>query len=238
LRMKWLYLSVLCLAAVYAKSDKASMLSSNRVAPPLIGTTCDECQNIVERTRVALHDPAKLAELKALLGILCHETSYVEECRLFVSKLDVIIEKLEPYLKDSHAVCKKLRLCENSKLEMFYRLGLLYIKQAEGKLEKDQQMNDLICDECKLAASELKKIVDDKEKQAEIRTFISTRVCKNMGSLQGMCDMFAEQFLPEVFEELDAILKDAKQACADVGFCQGPVRPKKLVGFLGWLQKV
>ena len=26
-----------------------------------------------------------------------------------------------------------------------------------------------------------------------------------------MCDMFAEQFLPEVFEELDAILKDAKQ---------------------------
>ncbi|PAV88757.1 hypothetical protein WR25_24305 [Diploscapter pachys] len=43
-----------------------------------------------------------------------------------------------------------------------------------------------------------------------------------------MCDMFAEQFLPELFEELDALLKDAKQACADVGFCEGPVRPKKL----------
>jgi len=223
--MKWLCIAVLCFAAVSA-ADKSYMLSENRIAPPIIGTTCEECTHIVDKARAALHDPAKLAELKALLGVLCHETSYVEECRMFVSKLDVIIAKLEPYIKDSHVVCKKLRMCENTKLAAFYKLGLLYVKQAESEVEKDASLKDLICDECQLAASELKKIVSDKEKQREVREFISTRICKNVGQMQGMCDMIVEQFLPEIFEELDALLVDAKKACSDVGFCatQGPRR--------------
>lgn len=91
---------------------------------------------IVKRFVEAAKDPAKMAELKTLLSFLCHETSYVDECRVFVSKLDIIIKKLEPWLSDSHAVCKYVHLCANQRLEAFRRIGALYIKRqmmdAEG----------------------------------------------------------------------------------------------------------
>lgn len=98
---------------------------------------------------------------------------------------------------------------------------------------------DLVCDECQFAARELKTIVEDKEKQQEIRDFFSKNVCKNIPRYQGMvcpdsesedpnrpvvnvsntlpfqCDMLVEQFLPEMFQELDTLLKDPKQvACS------------------------
>ncbi|VDL69020.1 unnamed protein product [Nippostrongylus brasiliensis] len=53
-----------------------------------------------------------------------------------------------------------------------------------------------------------------------------------------MCDMLVEQFLPEMFQELDTLLKDPKQACADVGFCARVGAPRKLVGFVGFLSRL
>ncbi|VDP60837.1 unnamed protein product [Heligmosomoides polygyrus] len=99
-------------------------------------------------------------------------------------------------------------------------------------------MKDLVCDECQFAARELKTIVEDKEKQQEIRDFFSKNVCKNIPRYQGMCDMLVEQFLPEMFQELDTLLKDPKQACADVGFCPRTSAPRKLVGFVGFLSRL
>ncbi|KAK6051448.1 surfactant protein B, partial [Cooperia oncophora] len=87
---------------------------------------------------------------------------------------------------------------------------------------------DFVCDECQFAARELKVIVEDKEKQQEIRDFLSQNVCKHIPRYQGMCDMLIEQFLPEMFQELDTMLKDPKAACADVGFCPRTSPPRKL----------
>lgn len=56
------------------------------------------CFQLVTRFAQAMKDPAKVAELKAILGFLCHETSYIEECKVFVSKLDYFLQRLEPYL--------------------------------------------------------------------------------------------------------------------------------------------
>ncbi|KAK6014748.1 surfactant protein B [Ostertagia ostertagi] len=156
---------------------------------------------------------------------LCHETSYVDECRVFVSKLDVIVKKLEPYLQDAHRVCKSFHMCSNSRLEAFHRIGLLYAKRTLNKVEG---MKDFVCDECQFAARELKIIVEDKEKQQEIRDFLSENICKHIPRYQGMCDMLVEQFLPEMFQELDTMLKDPKMACADVGFCPRTSPPRKL----------
>ncbi|KAK5970265.1 hypothetical protein GCK32_019908 [Trichostrongylus colubriformis] len=90
-----------------------------------------------------------------LLNVLCHETSYVDECRVFVSNLDVIVKKLEPYLQDAHRVCKSFHMCSNSRLEAFHRIGLLYAKRSMSKVDG---MKDLVCDECQFAARELKSI--------------------------------------------------------------------------------
>ncbi|KAK6051447.1 surfactant protein B [Cooperia oncophora] len=94
-----------------------------------------------------------------------------------------------------------------------------------------QASEGFVCDECQV-------IVEDKEKQQEIRDFLSQNVCKHIPRYQGMCDMLIEQFLPEMFQELDTMLKDPKAACADVGFCPRTSPPRKLVGFIGFLSRL
>ncbi|KAK6748796.1 hypothetical protein RB195_001429 [Necator americanus] len=223
------FILVLVIAACFA-FDKESMLKHNKIGKEPVGTfevtsTCDECKSLVHRFNEAAKDPKKLAELKMLLNVLCHETSYVDECRVFVSKLDVIVKKLEPYLKDEERVCKKFHMCSNSRLEAFHRIGLLYAKRGMNKVEG---LKDLVCDECQFAAKELKELVEDKERQQAIRDFFSQNICKHMSRYQGMCDMLVEQFLPEMFQELDSLLQDPKKACADIGFCPRVGAPRKL----------
>lgn len=53
---------------------------------------------VIKKFADVAKDPAKLAELKVVLNLLCHETSYETECKEFVSKLDLFIDKLLPYL--------------------------------------------------------------------------------------------------------------------------------------------
>ncbi|VDM85148.1 unnamed protein product [Strongylus vulgaris] len=116
-------------------------------------------------------------------------------------------------------------MCSNSRLEAFHRIGLLYAKRSMNKVEG---LKDLVCDECQFAARELKTIVEDKEKQQAIRDFFSQNICKHMSRYQGMCDMLVEQFLPEMFQELETILNDPKKACADIGFCPRMGAPRKM----------
>ncbi|KJH49861.1 surfactant protein B [Dictyocaulus viviparus] len=224
------YTVLFALLAACSAFDKESMLKHNKISNEPAGivsitSTCDECQKLVNRFKEAAEDPKKLAELKLLLNVFCHETSYVDECRMFVSRLDVIIKKLEPYLEDAHHVCKSFHMCSNSRLEAFHRIGLLYAKKAMNEVDG---MNDFVCDECQFAARELKIIVEDKNKQKEIRDFLSRNLCLYLKRYQGMCDELIEQFLPEVFQELDSLLKDPRQACSDVGFCPHLSAPRKL----------
>ncbi|KIH66191.1 surfactant protein B [Ancylostoma duodenale] len=233
------YFVLLAVIAACFAFDKESMLKHNKISKEAVGSveiksTCDECQALVRRFSEAAKDPKKLAELKMLLNVLCHETSYVDECRVFVSKLDVIVKKLEPYLQDAHRVCKSFHMCSNSRLDAFHRIGLLYAKRGMNKVEG---MNDLVCDECQFAAKELKTLVEDKEKQQAIRDFFSQNVCKHIPRYQGMCDMLVEQFLPEMFQELDSLLQDPKKACADIGFCPRMGAQRKLNAMSAGIQQ-
>uniref|UniRef100_A0A0K0CXK8 Saposin B-type domain-containing protein n=1 Tax=Angiostrongylus cantonensis TaxID=6313 RepID=A0A0K0CXK8_ANGCA len=182
--------------------DKESMLKYNKISNEPVSrisvqSACDECQSLVRRINEAAKDPEKLDELKMVLRVLCHETSYVDECRMFVSKLDVIVKKLEPYLKD------------------------------------------LVCDECQFAARELKTIVEDKDKQKEIHDFLSQNICIHLGSYRGMCDTLIEQFLPELFQELDSLLQNPRQVCSDAGFCPKLAPPREMVGgIVGFLTRL
>lgn len=77
-----------------------------------------------------------------------------------------------------------------------------------------QLQKDLVCDECQMAVREVRVYVQDKDRQKQIRDFISREICTHAGSHRGMCDMVVEQFLPELFQELDVILADAKKVRA------------------------
>lgn len=75
------------------------MLDTNRVQAEVIeNSSCEECENVIKRISEAAKDPKKIEELKIVLGMMCRETSYADECRLFVSQLDKFIDKLQPFL--------------------------------------------------------------------------------------------------------------------------------------------
>jgi saposin len=208
------FLAVLCL--VDARVNHA--LVSNRTPKTSVkfNSVCDECEEVIKRFKDVAKDPAKLAELKVILSVLCHETSYEEECRAFVSKLDLFIDRLLPYMSDPEAVCKKLHLCSNPKLEQFHRVGLLYAKKYLNKVDG---ASDLICEECQFAAHELQIWVQDHENQREIRTFLSDNVCKRLGQYRGDCDLILDEALHELFQELSQLLANQRQFCGDLKLC-------------------
>uniref|UniRef100_A0A8R1YEB6 Saposin B-type domain-containing protein n=1 Tax=Pristionchus pacificus TaxID=54126 RepID=A0A8R1YEB6_PRIPA len=218
--MRSLLVALALVACTLAYKDE--MLSSNRIPEhnqEAFGNTCGECKSVIHSFVSAMDDPAKLAELKILLNALCHQTSYETECTLIVKNIDKIVHKLEPFLRDEEAVCKKMRLCQNPKLTNFHRIGLLYLKSAMDRVEGKDATNDFVCDECQLAAIEFKKAVDDVNERAAIKAFISEKVCKHIPKYSGACDLMLEEFLPELWQSLDALLANPKVACAQIGFC-------------------
>lgn len=197
---------------------KESLMKWNRTPKEtnIFSNACDECQIIIKRIVDVAKDPSKLSELKVLLGLLCRETSYAEECRLFVANIDRFIDRLLPYLKDAHAACQKMHICGSSKLKQFHRVGMLYAKKYLNKLDGAK---DLICEECQFAAHELLSVVDDKNTQIEVKHFLSDNVCAHMGQYRGACDEGLEVFLPDFFTELHDLLKDNHQFCKDIELC-------------------
>lgn len=74
---------------------------------------CDEAKLVIKRLVASAQDPTKVTELKSLLSTLCRETDNAEECMLLVSKLDLFLAKLLPYLGDSEQVARMLGLCRS-----------------------------------------------------------------------------------------------------------------------------
>jgi len=205
-------------ALAHLDDDKASMVNGNRVPKmPTFASVCDECESLVKRIVEVAKDPTKLAELKILLSALCHETSYEEECHIFVSKIDLFIKELLPYLKDPHTVCRDIHLCGNKKIDSFHRIGMLYAKQYMNKVDG---ANDLICEECQFAAHELQEAIDSHQTQVDVRNFLSNNVCRHLGQYQGSCDVLLDDFLPEFFQEMHNLLQQPREFCEHIKLCQ------------------
>ncbi|GMS78333.1 hypothetical protein PENTCL1PPCAC_508, partial [Pristionchus entomophagus] len=222
-QMRSLLVALALVATTLAYKDE--MLSSNRIpehTQEAFGNACGECKSIVHRVIEAIDDPTKLAELKVLLSALCYLTPYEMECKLIVNTIDVFIKKLEPYLRDEEALCKKMHLCGNAKLSNFHRIGLLYLKNA--RIDGKDETNDFICDECQMAAIEFKKAIDDQNNRVAVKAFISEKICKHIPKYQEACDLMLEQFFPEIWQQLDALLANPKVACSQIGFCPKQAR--------------
>ncbi|GMR37855.1 hypothetical protein PMAYCL1PPCAC_08050, partial [Pristionchus mayeri] len=79
--------------------------------------------------------------------------------------------------------------------------------------------NDLVCEECQMAAIEFKKFVDDTNERAAIHAFISENFCRQLPRFQDECDLVLAELLPKLWHSLDVMLDDPKQACTQIGFC-------------------
>ncbi|KAI6207030.1 hypothetical protein M3Y94_00983400 [Aphelenchoides besseyi] len=218
--MKFVF-ALLLLATVGLASindDKSMLLNDNRVPKTAnFKSVCDECESLIKRIVDVAQDPGKLAELKILLSALCHETSYEEECRVFVSKIDFFIKELLPYMKDAHKVCRDIHLCSNKKIDVFHRVGMIYAKKYLNKVDG---ANDLICEECQFAAHELQSVVDSHQVQVDVRKFLSDNVCEHLGQYRGSCDVLLDDFLPDLFQELHNLLAEPREFCEHIDLCK------------------
>uniref|UniRef100_A0A914GU05 Saposin B-type domain-containing protein n=1 Tax=Globodera rostochiensis TaxID=31243 RepID=A0A914GU05_GLORO len=200
---------VLCAHGAFGYSDLNKTPKSVRWAD-----ACDECQMIIKRIVDVATDPTKVAELKLLLSALCQETSYVDECRLFVNKLDLFLDRLLPYLKNAHHVCKELHICDNNRLEQFHLLGMHYVR-----VNASFQRKDLICEECQLAAHELAREINVPKFQQDVEEWLQQNICAHFGSLKASCEQLLDDFLPEMWKELADMLGDQKKFCQDLELC-------------------
>jgi hypothetical protein len=210
---------VLVVLVSMVSSHRENMLDQNKTPKDSSSnspSSCDECKMLVRRFADVLKDPVKLAELKTVLSLMCDETSWVDECKMFVSKIEIFAAKLGPFIGDATVVCQKMHICGNSKLNKLHAIGLLYVKRTMNRIDGQ---NDLACDECQFAAEELKTVVEEAQTQAEIKQFLSTEICSRLGKYRGSCDLLLEDFLPQLFEQLEQMLQNTKQFCADLGFC-------------------
>ncbi|KAI1697591.1 saposin-like type b, region 1 domain-containing protein [Ditylenchus destructor] len=209
--------------AVSAERDAVGHLlkwySTPKKNAVMFSSACTECQSIVKRIGDIIQDPTKIEELKMLLQLLCKETSYKDECLLFVDNIDKFLEKLLPHLHDPRAICHKLHICGDKKLEQFRRVGMFYASEYDSLVDGTR---DVVCEECQFAARELRQLVEDPRTQAEVKHFLSVNVCAELGEYRGACDMLLDSFMPDFWAEIENVLRNPKQFCETLKLCYSP----------------
>ncbi|GMR50320.1 hypothetical protein PMAYCL1PPCAC_20515, partial [Pristionchus mayeri] len=212
------------------------IFSTNRISEQPVEafqSSCGECKSVVHGIIAVIDDPQRLAEL---INALCMESSSPVECKMIALTIGVFIKRLEPYFRDEEAICKKMHLCANAKLENFHRLGMIYLKEM-GAIDGKNATNEFVCDECQMAVEEFKKVVDDEKRRAEVINILQN-ICKHVPKYWEVCESWVDDYLPKIWKSLDDFLADANQACAQIGFCakQEGVPSSKIASFYNGLK--
>jgi hypothetical protein len=177
-----------------------------------INSVCDECQEVVQSFAKLSMDQAKMASMKTSLSALCPKTKFVEECKVVASNLDTIVSKLLPYLKNSQDFCSHFHMCSNSNFDGLNRLVLAFINSKIGGNK------DSICNDCQFAAHEILGVVADGKAQAQIHGFFD-KFCNQLGQYQTECSNTVNVLLETLFTELQTMLGNNQQFCADLKLC-------------------
>jgi saposin len=188
--------------------------------------TCDECKFIVEKIDDIVKNPAKLEELKNMLNLFCDTLgSKAEDCKTIVNNIEHIIEDVGPMLENPTQLCQTLHLCGTGRMAKINRFIILLFKKKLHLLESRTASNDLLCDECEFAVTEVKELVAQKDIQEEIKSF-AHQICSYLGSeMSQECDNLVDDYLPTLFQELEDLLKDPKAVCVEIGLCTTASRP-------------
>jgi len=100
------------------------------------------------------------------------------------------------------------------------KLALLLIRKHLLSSGLSPRVNDIACEECIFAVTELKSLLQDPSIQGQVKSFL-TGVCAKMGSMRDECTQLLDQYLPLVFTEIEALLDNPRAVCTDAGMCSG-----------------
>uniref|UniRef100_A0A8R1I2I5 Saposin B-type domain-containing protein n=1 Tax=Caenorhabditis japonica TaxID=281687 RepID=A0A8R1I2I5_CAEJA len=216
-----------------AVAYKNKMLELNRImTEDASGSPCEACQNFFKEFAVEW-TPGDIELTKKHAINICRRSSSAEDCRIFVSKF---IDQGLSYLKDPHAVCARLHICGNKKMDAFRHVMLDYAKRGDKIFSG---VPAIVCDECEFVVKELKAALENQKMQTDARDFLRENVCKNLGQYRGYCDHVVDEYLPQFIQEIDAVLENPHQVCVDVYACEARAvfKPRKYVGLAGYFQR-
>lgn len=211
------------------KSVKQIMLETNQIPrqPSLDNDQadfCTSCKDMVAEVKDALADPTKLDELKNRVKTLCGYTGvYAQSCRMLAENLPFLVHEISPYLDQPEAVCAKLKLCGTDRTTAaVHKLLLLYVGKKFDELAPpavfDSRRNDIICDECQFAITTLKSYLTTQTIKDKVKAYLYG-LCTKLGSAQQECENLMDQYLPLLFQELEALLNDPHGVCSEAGLC-------------------
>jgi hypothetical protein len=220
-----------CHGKISSQSDRQTMLETNQIprrlpepVAPRSMDFCADCKTMVTDLKNALNDPTKMTELQNRLKALCEYTGgHAEACRIIVDNLPYAARELMPYLNEPEKVCEKLKLCNvDDTTAAMHKLLLLFVRQqfdeiAPGTLTAAS--NDLVCDECQFAISTIKSYFTSQEMKDKVKAYL-TSLCQRLGESQTECENLMSQYLPILFQEIEAYLNDPHGVCVEAGLCK------------------
>jgi len=188
-------------------------------------TTCEGCKLLVVELRDIIKNPAEVDRVKELLsrfcslGILAH---YKTECLNMVDNLIVVLHEIEPLLDNPTAVCQELKYCPESlrgSITPAKHLALLLGFKAMQVVHRNQnRSNDVPCDECIFAITELKSLIQSAQIQAELKQELH-KLCRLAGQYESECSALVDQYFDLLIQEAVQLLSDGRKVCVEIGFC-------------------
>uniref|UniRef100_A0A915KYY1 Saposin B-type domain-containing protein n=1 Tax=Romanomermis culicivorax TaxID=13658 RepID=A0A915KYY1_ROMCU len=143
-----------------------------------LSSACNECKLIVSEFKNVIKDPSKLNRLKVVLKLLCDYVggSEAQDCKNMVDNLDFIVHELEPFMPegcvlqdDPEKFCQEIHLC-GKRSSTYKILVLKAVKFATRTANSDRPMNnDLLCDECVFATTEVNNMIHSADIQQELK---------------------------------------------------------------------
>jgi hypothetical protein len=206
--------ALLCVLALIG----LSLASQNPIRADRFADTCDDCQSLVSRFISASQDQTRRAQLQSALNIACsYAPRYKAECKVLVKNIERVVLKLEPYMKNNRAVCKRLHLCDSqSEISAFAKLFMLAAKQHMDMIDGQQ---DQLCSECQMAAGGISKVIGEKGRQQQLLRFTKKTFCANTGKHREICDNAATELIPAFFNDMEGLFADSNKACQAMGMC-------------------
>jgi hypothetical protein len=187
---------------------------------------CAECKEVVVQIRTILEDPSKFEQLQTELRLLCGVMGpYSDMCQNIVNNLPFVIHQIRPLLQNETAFCTQAEFCGPSTVNTgAKKLVLLLIRkhlvEAVPTSVRHRPNNDIVCEECIFAVTELKSLLQDRGIQDQVKQFLES-LCHKLSSMQQECTQILDEYLPLVFSELMALLENPRAVCTDAGLCTG-----------------
>jgi Xaa-Pro aminopeptidase len=185
---------------------------------------CDQCQKNAEKLKKQLEDPEYekkvLADIEKFCNLLVVE-KLKQKCKELATKA---FRDLQDQVKDPLKFCQRLKLCkgtsetENFDMERFIYDNILEFVDTEPQFWVGGiQIEVDACDQCKKAAEELKKIVENPANEKKILDSIE-KFCNLLitDPLKQKCKDIATKY----FRDLQTKLKDPTKFCQEMRVCK------------------